>query len=278
MHLNLIIAYSQGEFQKEIFNTSSNDIYGIILIKDDGILPRVDAFSLSNNLYKRHPFGWPRVKGRGIFIDPPQNIQGLGNIPKGPKVRSFREVDTSLNGRRGDQCPAPEFGMKKEYNNLMQDMLKKSIELECDQQRFNDLCVNQETGRIDEKSVFEAKGCLQGEGQKLYKNLRRPANPDVRIDFEATDMETGNRIFVDHKGMTDFQGLANQRKDISKFPTHQTVAYRMGQGIPSQKERFMGFPQGPKSANEVLHVVNFGKIRNSLEKPSLVSAVLFKWS
>ena len=91
---------------------------------------------------------------------------------------------------------------------------------------------------------------------------------------EATDIKTGNRIFVDHKGMIDFQSLADQGKDISKFPSHVTVAYRMGQDIPSQKERFIGFSQGPKSANEVLHLVNFANIRNPLEKLSLVSAVL----
>ena len=164
--------------------------------------------------------------------------------------------------------------MEKEYTLFMEDMSQKGIELECDQQRFNDLSVNQETGAIDEKSIFEAKGGLQGEGQKMYKNLRRPANPDVRLDFEATDIKTGKRIFVDHKGMIDFQSLADQGKDISRFPSHETVAYRMGQDIPSQKERFIGIPQGPKSANEVLHLVNFDKIRNSLEKPSLVSAVL----
>jgi len=108
----------------------------------------------------------------------------------------------------------------------------------------------------------------------MYKNLRRPANPNVRLDFEAIDIKTGNRIFVDHKGMIDFQSLADQGKDISRFLSHETVAYPMGQDIRSQKERFIGLPQGPKSANEVLHLVNFDKIRNSLEKLSLVSVVL----
>ena len=108
----------------------------------------------------------------------------------------------------------------------------------------------------------------------MYKNLRRPANPDVRLDFEATDIKTGNTIFVDHKGMIDFQSLADQGKDISRFPRHETVAYRIEQDIPGQKERFIGLPGGPKSTDEVLHLVNFDNIRNSLEKPSLVSAVL----
>jgi hypothetical protein len=115
---------------------------------------------------------------------------------------------------------------------------------------------------------------LQGEGQKMYTNLSRPANPDVRLDFEATDINTGKRIFVDHKEMIDFQSLADQGKNISRFPSHEAVAYRLGQNIPSQKERFVGLPQGPESAYEVLQLVNFNKIRNSLEKPSLVSAVL----
>ena len=265
------------EFQQEIFEASSNDIDEVILVENNGILPGADGFPLNNNPRRRHPFGRPRMRGRGITVDPPQKIQGLGNIPEAPKVRSFKEVGTDLNarhGNRGDQCPAPEFDMKKEYTILMEDMSQKGIELECDQQRFNDLCVNQETGAIDEKSIFEAKGALQGEGQQMYRNLRRPANPDVRLDFEATDIKTGNTIFVDHKGMIDFQSLEDQGKDISRFPSHETVAYRMGQAIPSQKERFIGIPQGPKSANEVLHLVNFDKIRNSLEKPSLLSAVL----
>ena len=78
----------------------------------------------------------------------------------------------------------------------------------------------------------------------MYKDLHRPANPDVRLDFEAIDIKTLKRIFVDHKGMIDFQRLADEGKDISKFPSHVTVAYRMRQDIPSQKERFVGLPQG----------------------------------
>jgi hypothetical protein len=220
----------------------------IILVKNDGILPGADGFSPNNTPRKPHHI--PRMRGRGtdINIDLPQNIQGLGNIPKAPKARSFREVDTGLNGRRsnhGDQCPAPEFDMEKEYIMFMEDMSQKGMEVECDQERFNELSVNRETGSIDEKSIFE-----------------------------ATDINTGQRIFVDHKGMIDFQSLADQGKDISRFPNHMTVAYRMGQSIPSQKERFVGLPQGPKSANDILHLVNFDKIRNSLEKPYLVGAVL----
>jgi len=163
-HLEKQLANGNGtilEFQQEqvqITEHNINEPDDIILVKDDGILPGADGFPLNNNPRRRHPFGRPRMKGRGITVDPPQNIQGLGNISEAPKVRSFTEVDIGLNarrGNRGDQCPAPEFDMKKEYIMLMEDMSQKGIELECDQQRFNDLCVNQETGAIDEKSIFE---------------------------------------------------------------------------------------------------------------------------
>jgi len=164
--------------------------------------------------------------------------------------------------------------MEEEYKMFMEDMAQKGIEVNCNQQRFNDLSVNQETGAIDAKSIIEAKGGMQVEGQRMYNNLRRPTNPDVRLDFQATDIQTGNRIFVDIKTMIYFQSLVDQGINISGFPSHETVAYNMGKKIPEQKERFIGRPQGPKSASEVLHVVNFDQIRNPLEKPYLVSAVL----
>lgn len=37
-------------------------------------------------------------------------------------------MDTDLNakrGNRGSQCPAPEFDMKKQYENFMQEMSEK---------------------------------------------------------------------------------------------------------------------------------------------------------
>ena len=65
----------------------------------------------------------------------------------------------------------------------------------------------------------------------MYKNLRRPNNLTVKLDFKVTDIKTENPIFVDHKGMIDFQSLVDQGIDISVFPSHEILAYRMGQKI-----------------------------------------------
>ena len=264
------------EFQQEVSETSSTDLDSIILVKDDGILPGADGFPLNNNPRRRHPFGRPRMRGRGITIDPPQTIQGLGDIPAAPKVRSFTEVDTGLDarrGNRGDQCPAPEFDIKKQYENFMQEMSEKGYELECSQERFNELSTNPQTGSLDEKSLIEAKGGLQGEAQGMYTNIRRPSNKAVDLDFEI-DSSKGY-THVDYKTPIDFQDLADKKGiDVSNFPSLETVAYNMGKKIPPQKEEFCGLPGGPKSPDNVLHVVNLGLIRDSNQKQNMIDRVL----
>jgi len=172
-----------------VSETSSININEVILVKDNGILPGTDGFPLNNNPRKRHPQGPPRIRGRGMTVDLPQNIQGLGNIPEAPKVRSFREVDTGLNARWGNpenQSPAPEFDMKEQYENFLQEMSEKGYELECSQERFNELLTktNPQTGSPDEKSLIEAKRALQGEAEGMYTNTCRPRNKAVDLDFE----------------------------------------------------------------------------------------------
>jgi len=78
---------------------------------------------------------------------------------------------------------------------------------------------------------------------------------------------------VDHKGLIDFQSLVDKNIDIEGFPSHEKLAYSMGRTIPRQKTRFLNLPQGPKSPDDVLHLVNVVNIRNPLScKRSL------KWS
>lgn len=104
--------------------------------------------------------------------------------------------------------------MEEEYKTFLEEMAEKGIEVDFDQLRFNDLSVNPFTGEIDEKSIFEAQGGLQGESIAMFTNILRRAKPDVKLDFEANDPKTGKTIFVDMKGSIDFQTLADEGKDI----------------------------------------------------------------
>lgn len=184
----------------------------VILVKNNGILSGVDGYVPNNNPHRRHPFGSPRIQGsKSIDASPPQNIQGIGNIPKGPKVRSFKEVDTGLNarlGNRGDQCPALEINIKQEYENFMGKMSKKVYDVECTLERFSELATNPEIGSIDQKLLIETKGGLQGEAQGMYKNLRRPSKKDVYLDFEI-DSPKGY-THVDYKTPIGFDVLAEE--------------------------------------------------------------------
>lgn len=67
---------------------------------------------------RRHPFGGARIRRGSDVLGP-----GLGNIPKGPTVRTFKEVDTGMvarRGNRGHQCPA--FNMDQEHKEFVQKM------------------------------------------------------------------------------------------------------------------------------------------------------------
>ena len=160
------------------------------------------------------------------------------------------------------------------YENFMLKMSRKGYKVDVPLDRFLKLAINPQTGQFEEKSIFEAEGGLEGEAQGMYKNLRRPSNKDIDLDFEATRIDSEESLFVDHKGMIDFGSLEDEGIDISGFLSHADVAYNMGRDSVKQKERFVGFDQGPKSKQDVLHLYDFKKIRNPDQKPSLVQAVL----
>jgi hypothetical protein len=162
----------------------------------------------------------------------------------------------------------------KAYQNFISEMNDKGYQVNISKERFLELSTNPQTGGFDEKSIFETEGGLQGEVEGLYSNLRRTNNPKVDLDFEATSVQTGQTIFVDHKGMIDFGSLADKGIDTSGYSTHESVAFNMGKDSVNQKGRFIGLDKGPKSRDDVLHLYNFKNIRNKAEIPFLVEAVL----
>lgn len=112
------------------------------------------------------------------------------------------------------------------------------------------------------------------EAYGLIKNLRRPENPKVKLDFVAERVSSGETIFIDHKGMIDFASLADKGIDISRYPSHESVAFNMGLSSIEQKVNFLCLDKGPVSMEEVVHLYNFEKIKNGNEKALLVQAVL----
>ena len=172
-----------------------------------------------------------------------------------------------------DKCELSEFDLKVEYQILIQEMAKKGYKIDCNQERFNDLLVNLQTGCITKTSLRKVKAALQGEAEGLYTNLRRPSNKAVKLDFEI-DSPKGY-THVEYKTLIDNQEFEETYGISTKaWPKEENTAYIMGREIPREKERFCNEPTGPKSADNVLHVVNLGFIQDSNQKKSIIVTLL----
>lgn len=160
------------------------------------------------------------------------------------------------------------------YQDFMSKMKKKGYEVNISEDRFIQLSTNPQTGKFDEKSIFETEGGLELEAKGMVNNLRRPDNLKVDLDFVAERVGSGETIFIDHKGMIDFGSLSDKGIDISGFPSHESIAFNMGKDSVDQKRKFIGMDQGPTSMEQVVHLYNFENIRNRTETPLLMQAVL----
>lgn len=249
---SIVFAFQEDQIQISEYNINDRD--EIILVKNekdnDGILPGADAFPLNTN--NKSPYSHlfrSQLKNRGF--------------------------DSSLDGskkNRGNHSSL-QLDMKKEYETFIRKMRDKGYYIECSQERFNELSTNSEKNKIDEKSMIEAKGGLQGEAEGMYENLRRPSNKAVNLDFEIDSVD--GYTHLDYKTPIDFQDLEEQEGiDVSEFPTLEEVAYNMGKKIPRQKKGFCNAPSGPKSPDNVLHVVNLDLIRDSDMKQKMMKLVL----
>jgi hypothetical protein len=245
---------------QEDVHDSSLKMDEVTLIKGDGILPGADAYVPKNNPRKRHPFGHPRIRGsKSIDVLAPQNIQGLGNIPKGPKVQSFREVETGLNvrrGNRGDQCPASKFNMYEEHKNFVEEMKSKGHfvnDVDCDLERFEKLSTNPETDFIDRKSINEVKTILQSEQENLITNGRRPNlnKGEPNLDFVVDG--SGSYKYVDVKKQIDPRKFPPAKEKPESF---NKMAKRIGEKITKQKG----------GSDKVLHIVDLEQIPSEVKE------------
>lgn len=105
------------------------------------------------------------------------------------------------------------------------------------------------------------------------RNLNNPKSNNPALGG-AGRIGSVKTIFLDHKRMIDFGKLAESGIDTSGFPSHEKVTFDMGKDSVKQKLNYIGFDQGPKSKEEVIHIYNFEDIRDRTEVPFLMQAVL----
>lgn len=73
----------------------------------------------------------------------------------------------------------------------MSKITKKGYEVNVSEDRFLELSTNSQTGKFNKKSIFETQGSLELEANGIVKNLRRPDNPKVDLDFVAESVGSG---------------------------------------------------------------------------------------
>lgn len=127
-----------------------------------------------------------------------------------------------------------------------------------DQDKFIELAKDPKRAEADQESFYktpidEARTAIQLEIQGIVDNPQRIEKPickSVDLDFKVDGPAPYTHLDVKHPVGSNI--LAKQRPTADV----ETMAYKMGIKIARQKERFCKFEQGPKSSENVLHVVD----------------------
>ena len=112
----------------------------------------------------------------------PPHIQAAHNLlfdkPKTDKFSSQR-FETKLEGKKRHRAEI-QIDMNDQYQKFL---LTKNQNTNCSRQRFEELCRDQKTGRIDFSSIDEALGLLEAEGRGFVEGGYRTEKDVIDVDF-----------------------------------------------------------------------------------------------
>ena len=128
-----------------------------------------------------------------------------------------------------------------------------------DQEKFKELAKDPKANKevFHKTTVDEARAALQLEMEWVVDNPQRIEKPickSVDLDFKVDGPAPYTHMDIKHPVGSELLRKQNQTIDI------KAMAYRMGNAIIDQKERFCGFEQGPESSENVLHVVDLAYV------------------
>ena len=217
---------------------------------------------------RRHSPGPPRIRNRNYpgAADQPVNPMGLGNIPRGPSFKNYAKLDNKNPGGNGNSPSMEKMcrTLSKEYRDYQRDfnsplLWKRFDTTKFSKEKFMELAQDPKANKLVflKTTVDEARAAIQLEMKGIIKNVSRIDKPyckSVDLDFKIDG--PGPYTYLDVKHPVGSQILKKQGQTIDI----QTMAYRMGENCIDQKTRFCGLEQGPKSPENVLHVVDLGYV------------------
>ena len=225
-----------------------------------------------------------------------ERVENIETLTRRMEESSDSESETE------DECPNPNLQEKdtkkkkknpravpreravQAYQEFLSEMKEKGYDkVDISEDRFLELAINPETEYFEEKSIIEAKGGLEAELKGMFQKLRRPDNPNNKLDFQAK-LPDGTTVFVDHKQMIDFNRLAEEKGiEVGHFPSHETVAFKMGKDSVEQKGKHIPkhregtpicIPGFPCSESDVIHLFNLKHMTDPAEIPGLKQSIL----
>lgn len=175
----------------------------------------------------------------------PPHVEAAHNLLFGkPKTDKFssQRFETKLEGRKRHRAEI-QIDMNDQYQKFL---LTKNRNTNCSRQRFEELCRDQKTGRIDFSHIDEALGLLEAEGRGFVEDGYRTEKDVIDADFGV-------------KGPHPYD-LADVKTPINWGKGNEDLkaaAERMGKKIIQQKSRMKSYGKMP------LHIVDLGKLNTS---------------
>ena len=204
-----------------------------------------------------------------LYGSRPMPQPGNFNIPKPPSVRCSAKLDDM--GFTGYLKPGESKSMEElsqtlsqEYSNYQQDFNSPPLSerfdtTNYDQAKFLELGVDPNAKKtvFHKTTVDEARSALHAEMEGHIENPQRldqSFTKSVDLDFKVDGPYPFTHVDIKHPVGSEILQKQNSPMDL------ETMAYKMGGKLVDQKNRFCNLEQGPKTSENVLHIVDLAYV------------------
>ena len=205
-----------------------------------------------------------------LYGSRPMPQPGNFNIPKPPSVRCSAKLDDM--GFTGYLKPGESKSMEElsqtlsqEYSNYQQDFNSPPLSerfdtTNYDQEKFLELGADPNAKKktvFHKTTVDEARSALHAEMEGHIENPQRldqSFTKSVDLDFKVDGPYPFTHVDIKHPVGSEILQKQNNPMDL------ETMAYKMGGKLVDQKNRFCNLEQGPKTSENVLHIVDLAYV------------------
>ena len=206
----------------------------------------------------------------------PAGGQGYGSSTALQLQSKSRSIDNTSRFKRPRHFVNRSRSLSQEYLKFQEDHNTKALPKRfntrrCSQEKFVELATESSSGRITRGSIEEARAILQAKSKGIISRparLSKTLTKIVNLDFKVK----GKYSFCDVKTPVGSKILKKQ----NQAETLVEMAYNLGKNIAEQKNRFVGLKQGPKSAEQVLHLIDMWYVPHD-EKPIVLKHIFRGW-